>query len=147
MSNNRENATIPLESFGNASAFNITSGMRAPPSVTQEQQGSVGLRLGDGWSPGRSQNLTQYGSPNSIPFTSLSHGRDLVPATDLFSYAPNTNISQLPLAQASRLAKPDPSTGHVALDESKLEYLTEWLRNPLNQDNPHIHPFDDGSHL
>ena len=93
-----------------------------------------------------SQNFpTQYGW--LIPFTSLSDGSNLVPKTNPFAHAPNTNFPQLPLAQANRSANHDPCTSHVALDEGELEYLTEWLKNLLDQDNSHIQPFDDGSHL
>ncbi|KAL6351006.1 hypothetical protein AAG906_031592 [Vitis piasezkii] len=178
MSDSREDATTPLLSSRNATAFNISSRTGAPQS--QEQQGLVGieakfsleLKMGDGRRPGSSQiserepfpgekgkappqNFpTKYGWQNPIPFNSLSHRQNLVPGTNPFAYAPNTNVptgtitgeAMPPLAHGARSANPgianDLRTGHVSSDEGELECLTAWLRNSSNEDDPHIQPFD-----
>lgn len=162
MPNSRDDATTSLLSSGNLSAFNIGSGTGA--SQSQELQGSVGLieprsslqlRLGDGRNPGpgSTQNfLTQYGCQNSIRLSSLSHGRDLVPEFIPFAYVANTNVptglAMLPLAQATRSSNLEPGSGRVSLGQGEVEYLTQRLRNPLNEDiiNPHAQTFDR-SHL
>ena len=170
MSDSREDATTPLLSSGNATGFNISS--RTGASQSQEQQGLVGieakfsleLKLGDGRRPGEKgkappQNFpTKYGWQNPIPFNSLSHRQNLVPGTNPFAHAPNTNVptgtitgeAMPPLAHGARSANPaianDLRTGHVSSDEGELECLTAWLRNSSNEDDPYIQPFD-GSYI
>ena len=182
MSDSREDATTPLLSSGNATGFNISS--RTGASQSQEQQGLVGieakfsleLKMGDGRRPGSSQiserepfpgkkgkappqNFpTKYGWQNPIPFNSSSHRQNLVPGTNPFAHAPNTNVptgtitgeAMPPLAHGARSANPgianDLRTGHVSSDEGELECLTAWLRNSSNEDDPHIQPFD-GSYI